>query len=115
MLVIIVILAFGIKYRNKAYWLRAILIPIHLQLVNLLFSARGSLGQPELDGIITKFIRSTYGDGPMFGIYAIFIIVIAWGPAIWLFRLAIRNGKVSRHKNLNHQTNDTENVSLTSD
>jgi len=95
MLWYLIIILVGLKYRNQAYWLRAIVIPIYVFLIDFLFRGGGTLERPELDGLVTRLMRSHYNDGPEMGFFAIGVILLLWAPTIWWFILAIKKGKES--------------------
>lgn len=92
MLLVIIVLISGLFIRSKSFWKYGVLAIIYSQLCGLMLSGRGTLENPTGDGLITRLVRETTGDGPFMGIWGLMVIVIAWLPTLLLLSKAFKKG-----------------------
>ncbi len=89
-LLVAVILIGAIWRRTKKFWAHGIGAFVFQTVMSFLFHAGGTLDDPSRDGIITRIIRQATDDGPLLGIVAIPVILLAWGIPIWLIIRGIK-------------------------
>lgn len=88
MLIFLVIaIIFGlIKKQPRKYWINASFAVGLAFVLGLLLAGGGTLENPKGDGIITHFVRSSTDDGPLMGVWAIFVICITWGLPLYIIK-----------------------------
>lgn len=88
--VTVLVLALGVWRRNHpGFWPRGIAAIVVAWAMPFLFSGGGTLEHPEGDGLITHLVRRATDDGPVMGLWAIFVLVAGYGSIIWLIVSAV--------------------------
>ncbi|MBA3511850.1 hypothetical protein [Sphingomonas sp.] len=99
-IIIVVALLFGIwRYRSAKYFMWVAITFVWMFVSTLLLNGGGTLEDPSGDGFITHQVRVAANDGPMMGLFAIFIVVFLWGGIIYFLNRARKAGKALQAAN----------------
>jgi len=82
-LAIVVVLGLAGRQGHR-YWAHALAAFGMQVVVGFLFYGGGTLDDPTRDGLITAMVRQAANDGPMMGVFGLFVIALGWGVPIWL-------------------------------
>ena len=89
------------KRQGKRYWLNGLAALALQAVVSALFNGGGTLEDSTGDGILTAMVRAATNDGPIMGVFALFVIILGWAVPIWI----VRRGYQSKEKV--HEKNDS--------
>jgi hypothetical protein len=85
MLLLIVAIVIGfVRKQERRYWIFAACAVLSQNLANILFSARGTLENPNADGYITAIVREITNDGPALLWLFPITMFFAWGLPFYL-------------------------------
>jgi len=88
-IIIVVALLLGIwRYRSAAYFKWVAITFVWMLAWTFLFNGGGTLENPAGDGLIAHQMRVAANDGPMMGVFAIFVIIVLWGGIIYFLNRA---------------------------
>lgn len=84
-ILIVILIVIGIRKKQpKRFWLYCIAAVIYQNVIGLLFSGSGSLTNPAQDGLITRYIRQYFNDGPEMAAFGLVVILLGWIPTIYI-------------------------------
>ncbi len=85
MIFLITLIAIGfIKKQPKKYWWHSLAAVATQSILYILFNGKGTLDNPSADGYITAIIRSATNDGEIMALYALAVVILAWGLPIYI-------------------------------
>lgn len=94
-LLTLVIVALGLKYRDAAYWKRAVPAIVVLWAMQLLAAGGGTLEDPTGDGVLTRWVRQATHDGALVAVWGLGVLVLGYGVTFWLVRKGIAESKAA--------------------